>query len=114
MSVSARTPRRNIQAAMLQDVQLNQILLAILQAGDKVVEAILIGKDAIGKKRYHLQMVTSGTDVSVVHGTDSFPSVVCIGMDNSVVDGVVEYVDTNQVFVHFNSPFTGVILCKGA
>lgn len=107
----ARTDRKPIPAAILQETQLNQITLAILQAADRIVAEIqaMAGGEA---DSHFLQMFTNAATISVLHGLGRMPGVTCYDMDNTIIAGFVDYVDTNQIIVRFNSPTTGCILCN--
>jgi hypothetical protein len=65
-----------------------------------------------GDARYtHIQS-TPATVWPVNHGLGKFPSVASVDSSGSPVDGVVDYVDEDNLTITYSAPFGGAAYCN--
>ena len=63
--------------------------------------------EAVKDKNYiHVQDVAS-TDWNIIHNLEKYPSVTVFDSAGSVVICAIEYVDVNNMILHFSAPFSG-------
>lgn len=63
--------------------------------------------EAVKDKNYiHVQDVAS-TNWNIIHNLEKYPSVTVFDSAGSVIIGAVEYVDVNNMILHFSAPFSG-------
>lgn len=50
----------------------------------------------------------AAADWTITHNLNKFPSITVIDSANTVVYGSAEYINNNEVALHFSAPFAGV------
>ena len=60
-----------------------------------------------GDKHFIFDQFDAKSTWTITHNMNKFPSVYTVDTANSVVEGLVEYIDKNSLIVTFNFPFSG-------
>ena len=60
-----------------------------------------------GDKHFIFDQFDAKSTWTITHNMNKFPSVYTVDTANSVVEGLVEYIDKNSLIVMFNFPFSG-------
>ena len=72
-----------------------------------LVKTIIELRDIKGDKHFVFDQFDPKSTWEITHNMNKFPSVYIVDTANSVVEGLVEYIDKNSLTVTFNFPFSG-------
>lgn len=72
-----------------------------------LVKTLIELRDIQGDKHFVFDQFDPKSTWEITHNMNKFPSVYIVDTANSVVEGLVEYIDKNSLTVTFNFPFSG-------
>ena len=72
-----------------------------------LVKTIIELRNTNGDKHFVFDQFDPKSTWEITHNMNKFPSVYIVDTANSVVEGLVEYIDKNSLTVIFNFPFSG-------
>lgn len=72
-----------------------------------LVKTLIELRNTNGDKHFVFDQFDPKSTWEITHNMNKFPSVYIVDTANSVVEGLVEYIDKNSLTVTFNFPFSG-------
>lgn len=84
--------------------ELEQADAATLTSANGYTDAAVAG---LGDKNYIHDQSTPSATWTIAHNLNKYPSVTVIDTANSLVEGVVDFTDTNNLVITFNGSFSG-------